>query len=651
MRKQGGITVFLSLSLLCVFALISVMVEQARTAGSRYYFQVAVNASLDTLFSQYHRELWKRYRILGLPYDSKSDVTERIESYVEKYLEVDNWYPIQLEKVELETCKSLTDDSGDYLIQEILDYMKFGIWNSLELMPEDGQQLWKDVKEAVSAGTMTRAYNGQEKEVRRLEKAVDNFQECVSRQEKYAEEIQQALDADDPDTFYSKAADFRREAGRMDSLWAIYEKRANQVKSVFEDSEKEFWTVGNEFQENRKQLFEEQMNPYAAYVEEDGKRYQELRLQVEASKKNLELLRETELLVERLEEEADADAEETWEAGDMAEDEGGDVYGDDDEYELSLSPAADLWSGFLSATLHTQRQKGDEEKRGFLEQVRNLVDRGLLQLVLPDDMEVSDGVISLTNQPSLLCRESSRENHNAVEQVLIHEYCGEFFLHALKEEKGPVQYEMEYLLQGEKTDRENLSQTIEQIFLVRQGLNLIHILSDGTKREEANALAATITGITGMAPLLEITACFIMVVWAMGEAVIDLRTLMAGGKVPLWKSVDQWQLSLEGLLEMGKENGSAGMEAGNDEGLTYVSYLKLLLLAEDREEKQLRMLDVIQMNLQQESTGFLLQECAYQVDIRGIGCGKHVFFALPFVENILGKQEGYPLEAKAGKSY
>ena len=96
---------------------------------------------------------------------------------------------------------------------------------------------------------------------------------------------------------------------------------------------------------------------------------------------------------------------------------------------------------------------------------------------------------------------------------------------------------------------------------------------------------------------------------------------------------------------------SAGMEAGNDEGLTYVSYLKLLLLAEDREEKQLRMLDVIQMNLQQESTGFLLQECAYQVDIRGIGCGKHVFFALPFVENILGKQEGYPLEAKAGKSY
>ena len=511
MRKQGGITVFLSLSLLCVFALISVMVEQARTAGSRYYFQVAVNASLDTLFSQYHRELWKRYRILGLPYDSKSDVTERIESYVEKYLEVDNWYPIQLEKVELETCKSLTDDSGDYLIQEILDYMKFGIWNSLELMPEDGQQLWKDVKEAVSAGTMTRAYNGQEKEVRRLEKAVDNFQECVSRQEKYAEEIQQALDADDPDTFYSKAADFRREAGRMDSLWAIYEKRANQVKSVFEDSEKEFWTVGNEFQENRKQLFEEQMNPYAAYVEEDGKRYQELRLQVEASKKNLELLRETELLVERLEEEADADAEETWEAGDMAEDEGGDVYGDDDEYELSLSPAADLWSGFLSATLHTQRQKGDEEKRGFLEQVRNLVDRGLLQLVLPDDMEVSDGVISLTNQPSLFCRESSKENHNAVEQVLIHEYCGEFFLHALKEEKGPVQYEMEYLLQGEKTDRENLSQTIEQIFLVRQGLNLIHILSDGTKREEANALAATITGITGMAPLLEITACFIMV--------------------------------------------------------------------------------------------------------------------------------------------
>ena len=70
MKRPGEITVFLSLSLLCIFALLCVMVEGARTAGSRYYFQVAANASLDTLFSQYHRAMWKNYRILGLPYES-----------------------------------------------------------------------------------------------------------------------------------------------------------------------------------------------------------------------------------------------------------------------------------------------------------------------------------------------------------------------------------------------------------------------------------------------------------------------------------------------------------------------------------------------------------------------------------------------------
>ena len=59
LKKQGEITVFLSLCLLSVAALICVMVEGARSAGSRVYLQIAANGSLDTLFGQYHRELEK----------------------------------------------------------------------------------------------------------------------------------------------------------------------------------------------------------------------------------------------------------------------------------------------------------------------------------------------------------------------------------------------------------------------------------------------------------------------------------------------------------------------------------------------------------------------------------------------------------------
>ena len=139
MKRPGEITVFLSLSLLCIFALLCVMVEGARTAGSRYYFQVAANGSLDTLFSQYHRELWKQYRVLGLPYESEQDIIQRLDSYVEHYLAVENWYPMRLEAIDMKACDALTDQEGDFFIQEVLDYMKFGIWDQLEVVPEEGE--------------------------------------------------------------------------------------------------------------------------------------------------------------------------------------------------------------------------------------------------------------------------------------------------------------------------------------------------------------------------------------------------------------------------------------------------------------------------------------------------------------------------------
>ena len=647
MRKSGGITVFLSLCILCVSALICVMVEGARTAGSRYYFQVAVNASLDTLFSQYHRELWSQYRILGLQYQSEEDVINRLESYMEPYLKTENWYPMVLETVELQDVKRLTDQNGNFLVQEILEYMKYGIWNQLELNPEQGEQFWNDMKEAAGAGTMTGIYDGQEKEVGKLEDAVEKFLNCVEKQETYARNIKEALSQDDAGRFYKAAKSFRRETGRMESLISSYEKRAEQLKLAVQKGENRLQDVQEDFQENRKQLFETQMNPYYSYIEEDGKRYQDVLHQQKVSFENSELLERTEELVKQLEEEA-------------REQEDEDSEGDAEEF--SLSPAAALWDDFRETELAVDREKGDQEKRGFLEQVRKMVQGGLLQVVLPEGMEVSDTVIAGYGLPSAeITAGQSMETpvggknglRTAAEQMLVHEYCGEYFIHALSRNKKPVQYELEYILQGKLSDQENLERTISQIFLIRQGLNLIHILSDAEKRDEARALAAVITGAAGLAPLLEIAACFVMVVWAMGESVADLRQLLSGGKIPLWKKKEDWNLSLEGLLSMGQERQcqSGGTLAEETRGLPYASYLKLLLLTEDSGQKQMRMLDVIQMNLQREEPGFSVKQCAYQVDIRGKGRGKHVFFALPIVENMLQGEYGYPLEAMAGKAY
>lgn len=104
---------------------------------------------------------------------------------------------------------------------------------------------------------------------------------------------------------------------------------------------------------------------------------------------------------------------------------------------------------------------------------------------------------------------------------------------------------------------------------------------------------------------------------------------------------------------MGKEQCCPDNQERNQEGrgFTYETYLKLLLLMEDAGEKQMRMLDMIQINIQREEPGFCLNRCAYKLNIRGKAHGKHVFFAIPIVENFVRGEHGYPLEAAAEKAY
>ena len=67
--------------------------------------------------------------------------------------------------------------------------------------------------------------------------------------------------------------------------------------------------------------------------------------------------------------------------------------------------------------------------------------------------------------------------------------------------------------------------------------NLVHILSDSQKREAARSLAAAIVGGIGLLPLVGVVSFLIMGIWALGEALWDVRILLKEGKVPLLKRI------------------------------------------------------------------------------------------------------------------
>ena len=76
MKKRGEITVFLSLTLVCILSLFMGLLESARTAGARLYLTMAANSAMASVMSQYNRNLWDMYhcswsmslqRPLGVP--------------------------------------------------------------------------------------------------------------------------------------------------------------------------------------------------------------------------------------------------------------------------------------------------------------------------------------------------------------------------------------------------------------------------------------------------------------------------------------------------------------------------------------------------------------------------------------------------------
>ena len=75
----GEITVFLSLILTCICALMGGLFESARAAGSGWYMQMALNSSLDSLMSCYHREIWDKYRIFVLECADKERLAAEME--------------------------------------------------------------------------------------------------------------------------------------------------------------------------------------------------------------------------------------------------------------------------------------------------------------------------------------------------------------------------------------------------------------------------------------------------------------------------------------------------------------------------------------------------------------------------------------------
>lgn len=646
MGRRGEITVFLALIMVSVWALLCGLVESARTAGARCYLRQALNSSMDSLLSQYHRQLWEKYRLLGLEYGSIEGLGRELSGFLEPYLEAENWYPMEDEGMEEAAVLSLTDGNGKYFEEQVLDYMKYGLlqteWDHMD--EEGASELFDRIKEAQTVKEAAALYEGHTREAVRLEQALEALDSRLKKQKACWEEALEELRDLNGGGFKRAAEDMIKELKKVPALVEDYIEKADGLAERLRESRKRYEEKSGDLSQEVKAGLEAEIEKYETYVSRDGERRRMIEGLSEESRASCSYIEGVIEQAEQVQEYIDS-----WEPDEDEEDEL--------DEEALWRPVKSRWEGCPILAMDVEFGIADPEKEGFLENVGDLVSGGLLELVLPEGAQVSERRPDLASAPSVLYGGAGDQTGGGlVDRLMLGEYALRFFQKYGdgNHENGCCAYETEYILFGKPQDRENLKSTVSSLVAVREGMNLIHILSDSQKRQEAQNLALAIVGGTGLVPLTGVVAFFIMGIWALGEALLDVRVLLDGGRVPLIKTGESWQLDLAGLLKMGQERSvkAAGEGESREKGLDYSGYLRLFLFFGHNSGMDYRMMDMIQANIRLSQEEFYLGRCAHQVDMKASVCGKHVFFSLGLWKAVMGGGDGlYRMKMAVSGSY
>lgn len=255
--------------------------------------------------------------------------------------------------------------------------------------------------------------------------------------------------------------------------------------------------------------------------------------------------------------------------------------------------------------------ESEDEEEGLDEGIRQwdgLRSSFTLRAALPDTAEVSGRALNPDSRPSARTLSEGIGSADGSENQLIQKqwfisYLCEYFTNAqqmLKEpgENGCLDYQMEYVLCGNVSDQENLEQVIQELMLMREGINYVFLLSHPEYREKAETLSLLLAGFTGNGALIKSLEHLILLSWACGESLVEVRQLLGGCELAVVKAEEDWQVPLSGLLELIGNPGKYDEQTNRQQGMDYESYLRLLLSMRSAETLAMRSLDVIEGELQ-----------------------------------------------------
>lgn len=643
----AGITVFLSLTLLIIMALLGTMVEVTRAKVCQVYGRRILRAATDSLLTEYSRPLYEEYHLFFIENAGKP-FEQSIMEYASDTLEVKgilaprtDLYDGTLTDVATEQKKYMGDGGGEELRRQITDYMKRATVSDAfdkfqgEIKP--AEKIGKSAGEIEKKADEEKETAQYDKELLKLMKSIDGvtYSDGVISGSRYFVKM-----------FYCgrcRAEDF----GITEvSVWKTVKKHLVSVDQVLAGlMEDPMGKVG----------FLQQVEGAAREAEKalrvvkaSGRNISKLHLggDVEAFlTSRLNILRQTERILRKsLNKEHISELKQLWKQYDT--------------------------SGIVFDYSGIGEEGGASNP---MDSFKNAISGGLLELVVKDPEKISEKKVTQADRYQKLYegKEKTEDYTKAVQNFaeeqevslqgavkdiakvsvadyLLFEYLKKFFSsvsHPVGKMQKRLDYEWEYITSGGESDKENLEQVISRLVLMRTVVNTALVFSSSSKREAAYAAALAVVGFTGLEPLVRFTQTLFIVLWGMSEALVDVAALLQDKKVPLLKTESNMVVQFSDLYRI---NHSFIMDrvtkfpdfTGN--GFGYEQYLMLFMLANGNSVTCLRMMDLMEWNIKDNYfKGFNLGICVSSFCVNGIFSFPTKFFWLPFIHNILKEERDW----------
>lgn len=626
---RAQITVMATLVFMIVISFVTTCVNAAAMSGYNTVIKQACSLSDESVFTAYSNDMLRQFDIFAL---KKSDIiNDKVNQYIKTSINTHS-KDIQLVNAQYDEYRYMTDNGGYGVEEQIVRYMQSGgyidvirdynsvkdgikqsdsvskVSSDIVEVKDTAQESWIDMKQLIN---VCDNIGDKEDELQQYAKQLVNTVNTLKEEEltqdeldntkkDIAENVEEIRDAADEikdmsykiydiiDTYEGHMTDTTQQiSASYEVLERHKEELGDTVYSAMKDDINNMESGGDEQNGSPVDVVEAAVDNDISVLDELLKK-SDINIRQEESIDNIINMSEN---VQRL-------------CG-----------------ELKVREVADRYREYID-------EDDSKPDINVLTRIYKLFKEGITGLVI--DTDISDKTIEYDNLADSVVTGTACDDISnlSIRSALVNEYIISRFQNYTdyidSENKGTkdilsedrlLDYETEYILCGGKSDKDNLCEVITKLSHIREGANLLYLITDSQKKNECFTLAVQLLGYTGNMVLIKAAQYLIMTLWAYAESIVELRGLYSGESISIIKNAGNWETDINGLINLGRENISSGSvqwlkNAGKNRkgtvqpddketdeilSLDYAGYLRILLLMQNGTTRNARVMSAMEL--------------------------------------------------------